>query len=73
LGRYLEIQPDRIQFGYGKNGKPFLSERGKGLEFNLAHSDEMALVAVTASGQLGVDVERVRVLEDLERPAMTTP
>src|SRR6476620_6638436 len=48
LGMYLKIQPDRIQFGLGKNGKPFLSERGKGLEFNLAHSEEMALVAVTA-------------------------
>ena len=66
LGRYLEIQPNRIQFGYGKNGKPFLSERGNGLKFNLAHSEEMALVAVTASGEIGVDVERVRVLEDFE-------
>lgn len=35
------------------------------MQFNLSHSGEMALVAVTRLGAVGVDVEQVRPLDDM--------
>jgi len=66
LGQYLEVAARNIQFGYGKNGKPFLGGKGESLEFNLAHSEHLALIAVATSGEIGVDVERVRILDDFD-------
>jgi len=42
----------------GEHGKPRLA--GGGLEFNLSHSGEIALVAVSAEHPVGIDVEKVR-------------
>jgi 4'-phosphopantetheinyl transferase len=68
LGEYLTCAPEQLEFSYGPFGKPSLrgsSARG-GLQFNLAHSEDLALLAVTRAGAIGVDVERVRVLEDFK-------
>ncbi len=61
LGRYLAISPAKLSFEFGANGKPrLLPAMECGLEFNLSHSNEMALIAVTRGRELGVDVEHVR-------------
>lgn len=64
LGRYLDLPPNEIRFEYGPNGKPCLdgSAGGSNLEFNLAHSGEVALVAATGGCEVGVDVERLRTV-----------
>ncbi len=61
LGRYLAIPPDRLQFRYGAHGKPRLAEEtgGTRLRFNLAHSQDRALCAVSTRREVGVDLERV--------------
>ena len=61
LASYLNIEPDRLQFDYTSNGKPFLIQkyRDKALQFNLAHSHELALYAFTVDRRIGVDVERI--------------
>lgn len=64
LARYLHTDPRAIRFTYGNFGKPLLHERG--LAFNLTHSDGRALLGITPSGELGVDLERIRRMEDLE-------
>jgi 4'-phosphopantetheinyl transferase len=66
LARYLEVEPGRIQLAYGPNGKPSLTKGQRGFQFNLAHSEDLALLAVTAGSEIGVDVERVRVLDDFD-------
>lgn len=58
LGRYLGVEPSRVNFRQSNTGKPVLA--GGGLHFNITHSHEMALVAVTRCGEIGVDVEHVR-------------
>jgi medium-chain acyl-[acyl-carrier-protein] hydrolase len=58
LGDALGQAPERLQFGVGPHGKPFL--QGEELSFNLAHSGDLALVALTREGPVGIDVERVR-------------
>lgn len=59
VARYLGTQPESLRFIYGAYGKPAL-ESEHGLRFNLSHSNEVALLAVTLSAELGVDVEQIR-------------
>jgi 4'-phosphopantetheinyl transferase len=62
LGEYLGVPPNEVAFDYDMNGKPRLhhSAASSDLRFNLAHSGELALVAVTRGCEVGVDVERLR-------------
>jgi 4'-phosphopantetheinyl transferase len=66
LAKYLDCAPDRLDFGYGPNGKPALAGglADSALFFNLAHSEDLALIAVTQLGQIGVDVEQIRTVTD---------
>lgn len=62
LGRYLPAALRSLSFAYGPSGKPRLAPNLEpaGLQFNLSHSDELALLAVTTAGEIGVDVEFVK-------------
>ncbi len=63
LGDYLGIAPETIRFVYGPQGKPALA--GEELQFNLTHSGEWALLAVSDAPTVGVDLEQVRSVRDL--------
>jgi len=69
LGRYLRLAPDRLAFRYGPRGKPALAgETGPSApRFNLAHSHDLALLAVAGGREVGVDVEAVRPIPDADR------
>jgi 4'-phosphopantetheinyl transferase len=58
LSRYLRCEPNQLSFSMNSYGKPALQDHK--LEFNLAHSGELALVAVSGDGKVGVDVEGIR-------------
>jgi 4'-phosphopantetheinyl transferase len=62
LSRYLAIEPAQLSFDLGTNGKPNVAQAlaPGGIEFNLSHSNEVALVAVTLGHEVGVDIEHVR-------------
>lgn len=64
LSRYLQIKPDRLQFNYSETGKPFL--KNQRLQFNVAHSQELALYAVALDHPVGVDLEQIRAIADLD-------
>jgi 4'-phosphopantetheinyl transferase len=57
LARYLDEEPAAIELRTGEHGKPALAEQPPKLRFNLSHSDGLALVAVSAEREVGVDVE----------------
>jgi 4'-phosphopantetheinyl transferase len=61
VGAYAEIPAAAISFQYSPHGKPALhgTNREFPVAFNMSHSGEVALVAVSGSGPLGIDVERV--------------
>jgi 4'-phosphopantetheinyl transferase len=70
LATQLDCPSDRLVFAYGKFGKPQIATptTPHSLHFNLAHSDSLAVYAI-AHDELGVDVERIRVLNDAEEIA----
>jgi 4'-phosphopantetheinyl transferase len=72
LAHYLKgdrDDPHSITLQYGPHGKPELvgPVSVTSLKFNLAHSDQLALVALTWDHALGVDLERIRPLAALDR------
>jgi len=54
LSKYLSCAPDEITFEYNDHGKPFLNHA---LQFNLSHSKDYAVVAITLNDPIGVDIE----------------
>ncbi len=66
LASYLDCDAGGVVFSYGNHGKPRLAQ-ATGLEFNLAHTADLALCAVTLGRAVGVDVEEVRRLDNAER------
>lgn len=68
LSAYLAVAPAALSFGESAQGKPFIEapDAGRALRFSLSHSGDVALVAVGRDREVGVDVERVRALDDLD-------
>jgi len=71
LGRYLGLRPGQLHFIYSDYGKPALAPAPatRGISFNLSHAHELALVAVTRDRQLGIDLEHIRPIPELEQIA----
>ncbi len=68
LGRYLDNAPSELAFAYTARGKPSVTQHpgARVLHFNLSDSAGLALVAVTRSAPLGVDVERIEPVRDMD-------
>lgn len=62
LGRYLHVEPERLQICYGPHGKPALADVHKKdrLHFNVSHSHSLTLYAIARERELGMDLEYVR-------------
>jgi len=79
LGRYLHISPESVSFAYSAKGKPSLSnvlkasisrpglrlKRPGQIRFNTSHSGDIALFAFALQSEIGVDVERLRPIDDM--------
>lgn len=57
--KYLNIPPQKIQFGYSKYGKPFYKHNTP-LKFNLSHSKEKMLVSFVNNYEVGSDIEYIK-------------
>jgi 4'-phosphopantetheinyl transferase len=70
LGAYLDTTPAKIKFTYNDAGKPqFTRDRDDcRLNFNVSHSRNLALIAVSRGCRVGVDVEYMK--SDLEFEAL---
>jgi 4'-phosphopantetheinyl transferase len=72
IGHYIGATPESLCFSYGWRGKPALKQSGygkdTGLQFNLSHSGERLLVAVSGAASvmaIGVDLEVLRPVTHL--------
>lgn len=61
IARYLRVDAAEVEFEYGVFGKPRLTSGSAiDLRFNLAHSHELALYAVSLNRDLGIDIEHLK-------------
>lgn len=68
LAERLQIAPEAVEIATLVHGKPVLAAPlvESGLCFNLSHSDECVAYAFTQRRSVGIDIERVRALEDAD-------
>lgn len=61
LAQYLNVGPQELSFSSDIGVKPELASQFKdtGIQFNLSHSSELALLAVARGAKVGIDVERI--------------
>ena len=64
LARYLDQAARELVFSYGLRGKPALS--GVTLQFNLAHSGGVAVIALAREHSVGIDIEQIRIVPNWE-------
>jgi len=69
LGNYLSVSPASIQYKFGHARKPFLADCQATLQFNVSDSGDLALIGFAQSCDLGVDVEFVKRMADMEAVA----
>lgn len=71
LSRYVGVESSGLRFRYESHGKPALDgPLGPGtVRFNVAHSQALALYAITEGRDIGVDLESLRPIPDAEEIA----
>ncbi|GCL38818.1 4'-phosphopantetheinyl transferase superfamily protein [Sphaerospermopsis sp. FACHB-1094] len=71
LGSYLGVEPSQLEFDYQQRGKPILAAKfaDSGIFFNLSHSQDLGLCGVSYQRLIGVDLEFIRPMSDLENLA----
>lgn len=70
LGGYLGIAATDLRMGVAHGGKPFLKGSTADLRFNHSKSGDLAVFAFSLGRELGVDIEAIRAVLDMERVAM---
>ena len=63
LGDALALPPEKLDFGAGPFGKPYLRNRVI-CAFNLSHSEDLAVVLIAKQGEVGIDIEMLRPMPD---------
>jgi 4'-phosphopantetheinyl transferase len=71
IGRYLACEPHEVCFGYSSYGKPSLDgyQAEAGLQFNISHSHQLALLAFMYRKDIGIDIEYMRPDVEFEQLA----
>jgi 4'-phosphopantetheinyl transferase len=70
LASYLKCEPTDIRYARGPFGKPRLEssiDRSASLHFNVSRSGDRCVIAVSKFGPVGIDVERLAPMDDLDR------
>jgi 4'-phosphopantetheinyl transferase len=68
LGRYVGIEPRNVQLLYGPHGKPSVATCNR-ISFNTSHSGGMVLYGITRGCEIGIDIELVRPLPNMNEIA----
>jgi phosphopantetheinyl transferase len=71
LAHYLGVNPSDVRISTGINGKPDPVHHGsKRIEYSISYSHERFIYAFSPNRQLGIDIEHVRPLPNLESLAL---
>jgi 4'-phosphopantetheinyl transferase len=68
LGRYQDLEPADIFFGCSAKGKPYLcpEQNIPKIHFSLSHSGEMGMFGFCGDRAIGVDIEQIRPIDNME-------
>jgi len=67
LGACTGTPPAAVEIVEGEHGKPMLGGRaGETLDFNVSHSGDWVMIGIAAGARIGVDVEQIRPLSDMD-------
>ena len=66
LARYTHAEAAALTFGEEASGKPFLERPRDAVRFNLSHSGELGAVAIVRDAPVGIDIEAIARLPDVE-------
>ena len=70
LGARLACPPKQVALQQTDAGRPFVADAG--FDFNVSHSGDLALIALLdGHGRVGVDIERLVPLRDMDKLAET--
>lgn len=71
LGHYLNAPPQEVPFSFEAIAKPRLAEKyaTTNIRFNVSHSGDLGLIAITSRCDIGIDVEHRRPVKNLEQLA----
>jgi 4'-phosphopantetheinyl transferase len=71
LGRYIGVDPKELRFIHGKHGKPTLDclTANGSIQFNMSHSEGLALFGFARDHEIGVDIEFIRDIPEMDRIA----
>jgi 4'-phosphopantetheinyl transferase len=58
--------PEQILFDVERNGKPTLRYPAAQISFNVSHSNELIVYAISGGGVFGIDVEKIAPIEDCD-------
>lgn len=65
LSLYQGIKPVEVEMGVRTKGKPYL-RTDSSLFFNISNSDDLCVYAFSRDGEVGIDIEKIRPLPDIE-------
>lgn len=65
LGKYLDKDPQDVVMARRSKGKPYIAE-DESLFFNISNSGSRCVYAFTRIGEVGIDLEELRTLNDLD-------
>lgn len=66
LSNYLNTLPRKLNLLTNKYGKLFLEKNTSSIQFNIAHSADLLLMAFSRKNELGIDIEKVRITQILK-------
>jgi 4'-phosphopantetheinyl transferase len=60
LGHYLSMKPADVPIKVTDRGKPYVAQdHGQNLQFNVSHSGEVWVIAISKRSRVGIDIERI--------------
>ena len=60
LSPILKVNPAEIDFFYNKYNRPYLET----IDFNVSHSGRRIVIAINRAGRVGIDIEKIRKVEE---------
>ena len=74
LGRLTGVPPEEVSLKTGRFGKPYLSDSHQdSIQFNVAHSMDEAVIALSRQCTIGVDVEKRKATHDQKWARLMAP